>query len=114
MRNVLLGVVLGAALVLGASLYEETRRPLHAQTATSARGPSGGELIVVVTSEGDQHRQLAVVDAALRTMAIYHVERQHGGVELKSVRNFTWDLQMPHYNGAHPLPDEIRAMMQQR
>lgn len=53
-------------------------------------------------------QQIVVVDSASRTMAVYQIEPAQGKLQLKSVRNLTWDLAMEQYNGVTPLPSELR------
>ena len=45
-------------------------------------------------------------------MGIYLVDRGTGKIMLKSVRNFTWDLQMTNYDCDDPQPQDIRSGLQ--
>jgi hypothetical protein len=51
---------------------------------------------------------VTVIDPKQRVMAVYHVDRGSGMITPKSVRNFTWDLQMIEFNSGNPLPQDIR------
>jgi hypothetical protein len=55
-----------------------------------------------------------VIDAKLRVMGVYQIDGTSGEIALKSVRNFSWDLQMTEFNAASPLPREIRSLLEQR
>ena len=56
-----------------------------------------------------------MIDVKNRTMSVYHIDRSSGSkIELKSVRNFHWDLLMEEFNGVSPLPREIRALIEQK
>jgi hypothetical protein len=56
---------------------------------------------------------VTVIDPATRAMSVYHVSLATGEVTLKSVRRIHWDLQMNEFNATHPLPGEIRSMIEQ-
>ena len=76
----------------------------------------GGSTSIGVEStvvEG-RYQQVVVVDPTQKTLVVYHVELSTGAVELCSVRNITWDLQMTHYNGKSPLPSEIQSILEHR
>jgi len=51
-----------------------------------------------------------VIDPGTRRIAVYHVNRESGEIQLKSVRNIAWDLGMEYFNSGSPLPDEISKM----
>ena len=55
---------------------------------------------------------VTVIDPQQRVMAIYQVDRATGKITPKSIRNFTWDLQMIEYNSGNPLPQDIRSGLQ--
>ncbi len=54
------------------------------------------------------HSKIVIVDSSARSMAVYQVDPAQGKLQLKSVRNLTWDLSMEQYNGLAPLPSELR------
>jgi hypothetical protein len=75
----------------------------------SAAAPGGGrELITYFYPADGKPTTLTIVDPQLRSIGVYHVNRETGEIELKSVRNFSADLQMDHHNTNSPLPQEIR------
>jgi len=47
-------------------------------------------------------------------MGVYRVDSVSGKITLCSVRNIHWDLQMIYLNNENPLPQEIRALLEQR
>ena len=75
---------------------------------------SGGELLTLAAPAGEHAQQVTIIDPATRTMAVYHIDTTSGEIVLKSVRNIHYDLKMMEFNGASPLPGEIRAILEQR
>ncbi|MEM1303462.1 MAG: hypothetical protein AAGG46_01110 [Planctomycetota bacterium] len=59
------------------------------------------------TGVGRPH-QLVVVDSRQKVIAVYSIDPSSGEISLSSVRNITWDLQLPEHNTTKPLPKEIR------
>ena len=87
----------------------------QSQATVHSQSPAGGtsaadELHVLSTMLPTGVQQLSIVDASVRTLAIYHVDPGNGKVQLKSVRNLVWDLRMEHFNGQSPLPSELRQV----
>ncbi len=84
------------------------------QTAYSQNGGvtagSDGLLQVRSTLLANGIEQLTVVDPRAKSMAVYHIEPATAKIQLKSVRNLVWDLQMEHFNGQPPLPSELRQV----
>ena len=111
MRHSLVGALLVAGLVIAATAGRSSSQ--------SAAGPPvdvpltrGGELIAHVTAADGQPQMVTLIDPRQRVMAIYHVDRATGQITPKSVRNFTWDLQMIEFNSGNPLPQDIRSGLQ--
>jgi len=50
-----------------------------------------------------------VYDPQQQVLGVYHVDRASGEIELKSIRQIEWDLQMLHYQGKAPLPEDVRS-----
>jgi hypothetical protein len=48
-----------------------------------------------------------VYDPHEKVLGVYHIDHE-GGITLKGVRPIRWDLQMLHYNGKPPLPEDVR------
>ena len=79
-----------------------------APSASYGAGNSGGDLITYFLPVEGKPTTLTVIDPAARRIAVYHVDRESGKIELKSARNIAWDLQMDYHNNTGFLPDEIR------
>jgi hypothetical protein len=47
-------------------------------------------------------------------LAVYHIDLTTGRTELKSVRKIHWDLQIEEFEGSAPLPQEVRALVEQQ
>jgi hypothetical protein len=78
-----------------------------------ARAQSGDLITHVTEAAADgQPQVVTVIDTRQRVMAVYHVDRNSGQITPKSVRNFTWDLQMIEFNSGDPLPQDIRSGLQ--
>lgn len=113
MRNAILGALLVAGLwVLAAE--DAGGRDRLAAAGTGYTEAAGQELITLASPAGENRQMLTIVDPRTRAICVYHVETATGVITLKSVRNIHWDLQMLDYNGANPLPAELRAMFGQK
>jgi hypothetical protein len=80
--------------------------------ATYGAGNPGGDLITYFLPVEGKPSTLTVIDPAARRIAVYHVNRESGEIELKSARNIAWDLRMDYHNNAGILPEEIRKGME--
>lgn len=79
------------------------------QVAPLTGTPSGS--MQVVSRPGEP--TLAIVyDTEKKVIGVYHID-SGGGIELKGIRPIRWDLEMLHYNGKEPLPEEIRDSLAQ-
>jgi hypothetical protein len=47
-------------------------------------------------------------------MSVYHIEHKTGTISLKSGRNLVADLEMDEFNTEHPLPRDVRAILNKR
>lgn len=113
MRGAALGVLVGAAVVW-TTLGAPGGNPAWAQR-DSARPLAGErELIALAAPANDSGQQYVVIDPQTRAMGVYHVDAGTGTIKLKSVRNLTWDLNLLQFNGASPLPEEVRTMVEPR
>ncbi len=115
MRTVALGAVIGAGLAIVAVGATPEGGNLLGQRSRcdEAAGPQTG-LIALSTTVDNRYQQVTVVDPGLRAISVYHVELGSGEIELRSVRDIRWDLQMEYYNGKGLLPPEIRSMLHSR
>lgn len=115
MKKAVLGVLIGAGLVIAAAAAAPERGdPLGQRGPIPQSVAAGGDLIAVSTVVGDKYQQLTVVDPKAKVISVYHVELATGNVRLCCVRNIHWDLQMKHYNGDSPLPREIQSLLEPR
>ncbi|MEX0820030.1 MAG: hypothetical protein WD070_10580 [Pirellulaceae bacterium] len=110
MRNMALGVLLGAGLI-GVIVGDVWRTGLHAQQPNLR---STGELIALNSDVQEGRQQIVVIDSKSRVMSVYHIDHTTGVISLKSVRNIRADLLMDEFNTDSPLPKEIRAILDQR
>ena len=114
MRTILVGALFGAAVV-GASLGSGADRgAAYADRALVDTQTVEGRLITHSTLLSDGRQQLTVIDPQRQTMGVYHIEASSGKIELKSVRNFAWDLRLTQFNGASPEPQDVRSMVEPR
>ena len=104
------GIVGLVLLVWGANVFSEAQaqRPI----GVAERGQPGELLALSMDVEGRQ--QVTVVDPRRQVIAVYHVDRNTGGITLRSVRNVQWDLVMEDFNSGSPTPREIRSIADQR
>ena len=107
MRHSLFGALLGASMVIAVAAGRGSSEPAYAPPVDlPARANS--ELMTHVSATDGQPITVTVIDPRQRVMAVYHVDRSSGEITPKSVRNFTWDLQMVEFNSGNPLPQDIR------
>lgn len=109
-------VVVFSAISLDPSAYAQTSKQPTAQPVLPTRIPlaAAGDLMAFSSEAGSGPAQVTLIDVKSRVMCVYHVDRANGQIELKSVRNFHWDLLMEEFNGVRPLPREIRALLEQQ
>ncbi len=111
MKMAVLGFLAGVGVVMVLGV-EADQRVAFAQRAGGPTATSAGDAFVAVqTTVGDVYQQVVVIDPRQQAMSVYHVDLKTGRITLKSVRNIRWDLQMLHYNGDNPLPQEIRSLL---
>ncbi|HYO26163.1 MAG TPA: hypothetical protein VEQ85_14580 [Lacipirellulaceae bacterium] len=55
---------------------------------------------------------LTVVQPQARVIAVYHIDRATGEINLKSVRDINFDLRLTDHNSGSPTPQEIRRMFE--
>ncbi len=110
MRNVILGAAVGACLAAVLLAGTSDRSCAFAQRTSPG---ADGDLVAMTMPLGEGRQLLTVVDPRHRVVSVYQVDAG-GGITLKGVRNVHWDLQMEVFNGAAPLPREIRSQLEQR
>lgn len=108
MRRSLVGALLGASLVIAVVAGRGSSETAYVPPIDSPVHSNGNELITHVTATDGQPITVTVIDPRQRVMAVYYVDRASGEITPKSIRNFTWDLQMIEFNSGKPLPQDIR------
>lgn len=111
MRGAWMGFgLVSLVLLVGMAIYPEAQaqRPV----GVAERGQPGELLALSMDVEGRQ--QVTVVDPRRQVMAVYHIDRNSGSINLRSVRNVQWDLVMEDFNSGSPTPREIRSIADQR
>ena len=111
MRHAVFGVVFLAGLLVGTLAIHRPGQMAFAQPALE-RGKDTMLVTNVPLAGGGQ--QIVILETEARSLACYHVKGDTGEIELKSVRNVRWDLQMDEFNGVAPRPKEIREQLNQR
>ena len=112
MRGLVGGALIGLAVAaLGIVGLADAQVPRGAALGTSGQAAaSSPDLLALSHDGGDGRQQIAVIDPRQRVMAVYMIERGSGTLQLKSVRNLAWDLQIEDYNSGTPAPRDIRAL----
>src|SRR5690242_6722449 len=111
MRIAAIGAFVVAGLVV-ATLAMAVQADMPVRRAGSSVVGGSSQLVTLSTPLGNDLQQVVLVDPELQVMSVYHINLK-GEIELMSVRNFHWDLQMEQFNGSRGLmPKEIRAQLQ--
>ncbi len=114
MRTAIMGLILGAGLAaatLGVRA-DENRSPAQNPVGYAVKTVGASDHLIALNAPaetGDQH--VVLVDPQTRVMSVYWINPSSGEIELRSVRNCHYDLQMDEYNGVSPSPREIRALL---
>jgi len=116
MRGWIGGMILGlAALAIGIVGFADAQSPRASSHDRAIQGAAGSpDLLALSHDSGDGRQQITLIDPRQRVMAVYHVDRASGALQLKSVRNVQWDLMIEDYNSASPAPRDIRALKEQQ
>ena len=114
MKAAVLGGLIGAGLCLVCLGTGLINGPVHAQRIPDMDSRFTSDLIALSQNLAENRQQVTLIDPQQRVMGVYHIDATTGDVALKCVRNFHWDLQMSEFNGASPLPREIRSQVEQR
>jgi hypothetical protein len=113
MKKAVLGFLVAVVLFLAVSLFDRPNT-LSAERSGPATAASGGNVIAVPSAIGEKGQLLTVIDPQQQAMGVYHIELPSGKIKLLSARNIRYDMQMTNFNNEAPLPQEIRAMLEQR
>ncbi len=82
------------------------------QRELPAAGSLPGGVVALPPVVHKQVQQVVVLDPHRRVLAVYHIDLDSGGIQLKAVRQIDWDLRLENFNGAKPLPREVRTLVQ--
>lgn len=100
-----------AALVVGFGSWRTEVSPARADLVPTAMATGG--LIAHFQEDDVAHRtRVVVVDPTTRRMAVYDIDGNSGGIQLKSVRNLTIDLQVQEFNSGEPSPVDMQKTLQ--
>ena len=114
MKTVFFGSLLAVVVALFTAAVANAVRPTRAEAAPAAKRGEASSLIAFQVPAAEGRQQLTLIDADKRVVSIYHIDPKSGEISLKSVRDINWDLQMTEFNGASPLPREIRSLVEQK
>jgi hypothetical protein len=106
-------VGIAAGLLVGAWAWSADADSI-VPSATYASASGRGDLITYCVPADGKPTALTVIDPVVRRIAVYHVNRETGEIQLKSVRNIAWDLGMEYFNSGSPLPEEIRKGLERQ
>lgn len=118
----LAGVLLIAALTVAARLTPEAAAEPPAATSgwsldgpsappPRAAGPQNRLTWQILENPNGPHTAL-ILDPVRQVFAVYHVDPGSGEIKLKSVRNLSHDLRLPHHNSNSPTPKDIQLMLE--
>lgn len=110
MRQAMFGAVVGVSIGWLAASWDMGSGQAYAIPAQRADGSSG--LVTLLSDAGEAQQRVLLVDPRTHAMVTYQIDRESGEIELKSVRNFHWDLQLLEYNGKSPHPEDVRGMLE--
>jgi hypothetical protein len=113
MRGWISGVLLGVAGAIGLA-EAQAPRPSQDRAPSQDRTASSPDLLALSHEGADGRQQITIVDTRQRVLAVYSVDRTSGTLQLRSVRNVQWDLQIEDFNSAAPAPRDIRALKDQQ
>jgi hypothetical protein len=85
------------------------------QGFTGQRGITGQRgLISYVQTSDSKDTSVILIDSVQQVISVYHISRDDGQIQLKSVRKIAWDSSLTDYNTSKPLPDEIHKGLQRQ
>ena len=105
------GVLVGAAAMLMG--WPAGADPAHGVPGLPSGLAQRGLISYVQTSE-TKPTSVILIDPAQQVMSVYHIGRDNGEIQFKSVRKFAWDLGLTDYNTSNPLPEEIRSGLERK
>ena len=109
----MLGTLVAAVIVVACVGSWDSGQEAYAERPTTVYAAAGSDVIAGPAETADG-QVLTVIDTRQRVMSVYRIEGGTGKIALLSVRNIQWDMQLTEFNGEHPLPQEIRRLLEQR
>lgn len=92
--------------------YASSHQTPFVMSANRAVAPaqvaSAGSSMMASVILANGFQQIALVDHAKSTMAVYHIDPSSGDIQLKSVRRLDADFALEEYNLSQPTPSTIR------
>ena len=112
MRNTIVGMLAGAALVAAGIGFMASVDQAQAQ-AGSKEAQRGTSDIYFSTSVVGSVQQITLFDAREKTLALYEVDPKDGKISFRSARKCEWDLRLESFNVDDPAPDVIRSEVEE-
>ncbi|MAT69324.1 MAG: hypothetical protein CMJ58_07330 [Planctomycetaceae bacterium] len=104
---------IGMAVVLTVAAAASWRADAYVPGAGGAGAQLGNSQLITHFLPGDgQPTQLTVVDPTQQVIAVYHITRDTGRIQLMSVRPFQWDLKLDGHNVDGLEPKAVRSQLQ--
>ncbi|HHM12118.1 MAG TPA: hypothetical protein ENJ16_01090 [Planctomycetaceae bacterium] len=112
MKQKIIGVAVGLTLLGSVLGWADGYPAFSPSTAEPPAAAGAANDLIALSHPAEGHfQQVTVIDSKRRVMGVYHIDLRTGQIELKGVRDFSWDLKMEEFNGGSgPAPSEIRAM----
>ncbi|MEO2048696.1 MAG: hypothetical protein ABGX16_19240 [Pirellulales bacterium] len=103
------GLMTAGLLAGGSSRSGTVKLGSGQQGFTGQRG-----LISYVQTSDTKDTSIILIDSVQQVISVYHILRDDGRIQLKSVRKIAWDSSLTDYNTSQPLPDEIHKGLQRQ
>lgn len=97
----------GMVVVLVAGWWLSSARGQEGKVPDLQHPGAPTEGCLQVVSRPGEPLVAVVYDPQDKVMGVYHIDGD-GGITLKGIRPLRWDLQMLHFNGKAPLPEDVR------
>ena len=100
---------LGGLLAVAAMSWSASAQSVY--RGDSLPGAASG-LVTHFQAADNGPTALTLVDPQARVLAVYHIVRETGEIQLKSVRNFAGDLSLDEFNTGGLSPEDVRQGIQ--
>jgi hypothetical protein len=100
----------GAVLAVAAMCWSASAEPNY--RADGLSGIGSRDLVTHFQAADTGPTALTLVDPQARVLAVYHIVRDTGEIQLKSVRNFGGDLSLDEFNTGGLTPEDVRQANQ--